>query len=172
MNNSMPDNKEIKFLVDSMLGRLSRFLRIFGYDTIYANDLESVFNLSPIPDEKLKNYALENRLIILTKDYEFYRKLKDKSIFLEGEGIYNYLQQLKIQLNLIFDFNIEKARCSVCNSTLKKLKSKEMIKNEVLNETYNNYDEFYRCINPKCKKIFWKGSHILDITEKVEKNLK
>ncbi|MFX0058178.1 MAG: Mut7-C RNAse domain-containing protein [Candidatus Hodarchaeota archaeon] len=168
----MPKNNEIKFLVDSMLGKLARFLRIFGYNTIYANDLEEFYKISPIPDDKLNSYAEENNCIILTKDYEFYRKLKDKSIYLEGEGIYNYLKQLQIQLNLIYNFKMEKARCSKCNSVLEKVKNKEMIKNEVLDETYDNYKEFYQCINPQCKKIFWSGSHILDITEKVKKNLK
>ncbi|MFX1408521.1 MAG: Mut7-C RNAse domain-containing protein, partial [Promethearchaeota archaeon] len=47
MNNSKSNNYEIKFLVDAMLGKLARFLRIFGYDTVYANDLEDIFHLSP-----------------------------------------------------------------------------------------------------------------------------
>ena len=35
----------MKFLVDAMLGKLARFLRIFGYDTIYANDLMLTFSI-------------------------------------------------------------------------------------------------------------------------------
>ena len=85
--------KEIKFLTDAMYGRLTRFLRIFGYDTIYADDLEDHFKISPVPDEKLAEYALENNRIIITRDYEFHKKNRDRSIFLEGEGVYNYLHQ-------------------------------------------------------------------------------
>ena len=169
MNNSISDNCEIKFLVDAMLGKLARFLRIFGYDTVYANDLEEIFHLTPVPDEKLKDYAKKNDRIILTKDYEFYRTLKDKNIYLEGEGVYNYLKQLQCKLNLDYSFKMENARCSICNSPLKKVSDKKFISNEVLDETYKNYDEFYQCINSKCKKVFWKGTHIIDIIQKLKK---
>ncbi|MFW9937676.1 MAG: DUF5615 family PIN-like protein [Candidatus Thorarchaeota archaeon] len=169
MNNSKSNNYEIKFLVDAMLGKLARFLRIFGYDTVYANDLEDIFHLSPLPDEKLRDYARENNCIILTKDYEFFRTLKDKCIYLEGVGVYNYLRQLRYKLNLNYSFKMENARCSICNSRLERVKDKKSLANEVLNETYRNYDEFYQCTNSKCKKVFWKGTHIIDIVQKLKK---
>ncbi|MFX0008351.1 MAG: Mut7-C RNAse domain-containing protein, partial [Candidatus Hermodarchaeota archaeon] len=43
----------MKFLTDSMFGKLTRFLRIFGYDTVYANDLTTFFNIDPVPDDYL-----------------------------------------------------------------------------------------------------------------------
>jgi len=161
----------MKFLVDSMLGKLSRFLRIFGYDTIFANDLEELFGESPVPDEKLKQYAKENDRIVITKDYIFYKKMKGTSIYLKGEGVYNYLNQLKEELNLKYTFSMENARCSVCNSLMEEVKDKKLIKNSVLDETYNNYNEFYQCLNTNCNKVFWNGPHILDITKKVQKKL-
>ncbi|MHA1292980.1 MAG: DUF5615 family PIN-like protein, partial [Promethearchaeota archaeon] len=103
----------MKFLADAMLGKLTRLLRIFGYDVVYANDLENYFNISPIPDEKLKDFAEKDGRIILTKDYTFYKRNKNKSIFLEGNGVYNYLNQLKTKLDLKYNFLIEKARCSL-----------------------------------------------------------
>ena len=45
----------MRFLTDAMLGRLSRLLRIFGYDTVYAEDIEH-----SAPDSKLLEYAIEN----------------------------------------------------------------------------------------------------------------
>jgi len=33
---NIANQQEIKFLVDSMLGRLAKWLRIFGYDTTYV----------------------------------------------------------------------------------------------------------------------------------------
>ena len=58
--------KEIRFLTDSMFGRLTRLLRIFGYDTVYANDLENYFEVSPVPDDLLLKYALEHDRIIIS----------------------------------------------------------------------------------------------------------
>ena len=83
----------MKFLVDAMLGKLARFLRIFGYDTIYANDLISYYNIDPVPDEKLLEYALENERLIITKDFPFFSKIRGRGILLEGEGAWFYRQR-------------------------------------------------------------------------------
>ena len=159
----------MKFLTDSMFGKLTRFLRIFGYDTVYANDLTNLFNIDPVPDDYLIEYANDNNRIIITKDLPLYQRYKDKSIFLKGEGIYNYLNQLNKQLGLKFEFNFKKARCSICNSILEKIVDKRSIVNEIESETFHNYDDFYRCTNPKCNKIYWKGSHIDKIIIKLKK---
>jgi len=171
MNYLFSNKNDPKFLVDSMLGKLARFLRIFGYDTIYANDLEEFFGESPVPDDKLKQFAEENNRIIITKDYIFCKKMKGRSIYLKGEGVYNYLNQLREELQMNYTFLMERARCSVCNSIMERVKDKKLIKNSVLDETYNNYNEFYQCINPNCNKVFWNGPHILDITKKIENKL-
>jgi uncharacterized protein with PIN domain len=162
----------MKFLVDAMLGKLVRFLRIFGYDTIYADDLEKYYNMSPVSDEKLRQYAEKENRIIITKDLPFYNKLRANSIYLKGEGVYNYLNQLKYKLNLKFQFHITRARCSLCNSGLEKVQNKSDIKEEVPTQTYNNYDEFYRCSNLECRKIYWNGPHIVDILNKINNNQK
>ena len=161
----------MKFLVDAMLGKLARFLRILGFDTVYANDLIGNFEIDPVPDEKLIEYAEKNDRFIITKDYPLYKSIRNKSLYLKGEGIYNYLTQLKKRLGLNFEFNIERARCSICNSQLKKVKDKNLIKNLVLTETFNHYDEFFQCVNLQCKKVYWKGVHIEDIENKLEKNI-
>jgi len=158
----------MKFLVDSMLGKLARFLRIFGYDTIYANDLTDQLMVNPVPDEKLIDYAKENGRFILTKDFLLHKNYFDKSLYLHGEGIYHYLNQLKQKLNLKFEFKFEKAKCSICNSKLEKIQDKIEIKDVVLQDSLNNYNVFYRCSNLQCNKIFWKGSHIEDIEKKLE----
>ena len=98
----------MKFLADAMLGKLARFLRIFGYDTVYANDLEEYFSICPVPDNKLLEYAIEDDRIIITRDFPFYKKAKERCVYLEGEGVYNYLNQLQLKMNLIYNFNITK----------------------------------------------------------------
>ncbi|MFW9900191.1 MAG: DUF5615 family PIN-like protein [Candidatus Thorarchaeota archaeon] len=161
----------MKFLVNSMCGRLARFLRIFGYDTVYANDLIDYFNQDPVPDEKLIDYAKKNGRFIITKDYVLYKHYLEKSIFLNGKGIYNYLKQLNKKLGLNFQFNLKQARCSICNSQLKRIENKNLIKSLVLEETFNNYEEFYQCSNLQCKKVYWQGSHIEDIEKKLKNKL-
>lgn len=151
---------EIKLLTDSMFGRLTRLLRIFGYDTVYANDLENYFKVSPVPDDLLLKYALEHDRIVITRDYPFFKKNKKKIIYLEGEGVYHYLNHLKKKLHLEYDFVLQKARCSVCNSSLEKVMDKKEIINEVKSQTFKFYDDFYQCTNESCRKIYWEGTHI------------
>jgi uncharacterized protein with PIN domain len=160
----------MKFLVDSMLGKLARFLRIFGYDTLYANDLVDYFRVDPVPDEKLLAYAKKTNRFIITKDYQFYMSNIKNALYLRGEGVYNYLNQLKENLRLEFKFNIEDARCSVCNSEMEKVKEKSEIKDYVLQHTFNQYNDFYQCSNLQCKKIYWKGAHIDDIENRLGAN--
>jgi uncharacterized protein with PIN domain len=161
----------MKFLVNSMLGKLTRFLRIFGYDTIYANDLIKYFNVDPVPDDLLIEYANRHNRTIITKDLFLYKRYKGNSIFLKGEGIYNYLHQLNKQFGLNFEFNIKQARCSICNFPLERVENKISIKNDVLKETYNHFNEFYQCSNHQCKKVYWEGTHIEDIENKLGKTL-
>jgi uncharacterized protein with PIN domain len=158
----------MKFLTDAMLGKLTRFLRIFGYDTIYASDLVDCYGANPVPDEKLSEYAIQSSRIVITKDLPFFNRIKENAILLDGEGVYNYLDQLQHHLNLIYEFNIEKARCSVCNTTLKKVNDKKSIKELVKHETFKTYNEFFQCNNPNCKKVFWNGPHIADIIKKLQ----
>jgi len=158
----------MKFLVDAMLGKLARFLRIFGYDTVYANDLIEYYNIDPVPDNNLKEYAQLTNRIVITKDLPFYNDIADKAVHLEGEGIYVYLNQLKQKLKMPLKFNIQNARCSMCNSPLQEVKNKVMIKKLVKHETYLNYNVFFQCGNPTCRKMFWNGPHIADINRKLQ----
>jgi uncharacterized protein with PIN domain len=146
-----------------MLGKLARFMRIFGYDTVYANDLIDHFKLDPVPDEKLKEFAIEHQRIIITKDFPFYQTLDHKALFLKGEGIYNYFHQIKTRFNLEFNFTMERGRCSKCNSELVRIKDKNSVQRLVKPDTFESHSVFYQCLNPACKKVFWEGTHIIDI---------
>ena len=154
----------MKFLVDAMLGKLSRLLRIYGFDTIYAEDVEP-----SAPDSMLLEYAIKNDRIIITRDLPFHRISQNNSIYCNQTDAYENLLALGKELNLEFDFSIENARCSACNSPLEKINDKNSIKEQVKPETFHNFKEFYRCTNLKCNKIYWKGSHIDKIIEKLKK---
>ena len=67
----------MKFLTDAMLGKLTRFLRIFGYDTIYANDLIGYYCENPVQDKNLKEYALLSNRLVITKDLPFYNETRE-----------------------------------------------------------------------------------------------
>ncbi|MEM0050557.1 MAG: Mut7-C RNAse domain-containing protein [Candidatus Bathyarchaeia archaeon] len=151
---------DIKFIVDGMLGRVARWLRMLGYDTKYAGDLRD--------DEILEIAANEGR-IILTKDYQLYRKANAsgiKAVFVEGRTHIEKMVDLSRQLNISLEINIEKSRCPKCNSPIKPIE-KESIKDKVLYSTYKTYNEFWICTG--CSQVYWKGSHWKKINDSLNK---
>ena len=157
---------EMKFLTDSMFGKLTRLLRIFGHDTIYAEEI-----MRSAPDSELLKYALENDRIILTRDKLFSEIAKNNAIYLEKIDAYDNLLQLQRELNLELNFLVKNARCSACNSNLEKVEDKNSIREKIKKETFNSFQDFYMCLNLNCSKIYWRGSHIEKIISKLKKKV-
>jgi uncharacterized protein with PIN domain len=152
----------MRFIADSMLGRLARWLRLLGYDTLYYPEIE---------DSVLLRIARENNRILLTRDThlvkvrEFQQNIvesREKRVervqikyFLLKEN--NPFKQLKdvIKAFNLKDFSIM-SRCAVCNALLKDI-SKEEVKNRVPQYVYQTSDAFKEC--PNCSKLYWKGTH-------------
>ena len=145
---------EIKFIVDSMLGKLAKYLRFMGYDVFYPP--------TTMEDEDILKIAKKEGRIILTRDKEL--AIRSGGFYIESD---RYEEQLKIVIKK-FDLNGDKilSRCSVCNEILIPI-DKEKIKERVPDYVYEHNDEFYIC--PKCKRIYWYGSHTERIKKKIEK---
>lgn len=141
-----------KFVCDRMLKRLAVWLRIFGYDTIYAGD----FNLEGDEDSFLINEFRDR--ILLTRDKGLYARAKDlRPIFLiRSDKIDEQLRELKDLIKL----EIRMDRCSVCNTPLRKPKDEEVfdfMKREGIKEDIRKKFELWYC--ERCKKVYWMGSH-------------
>ena len=139
--------QDFKFVLDVHLGRLAKYLRMLGFDTLYRNDYQ---------DEEIIELALIENRIIITRDIGL---LKNKRV---TRGYWLRHTQSKKQLAEImkrFDLQIKMQpfkRCLVCNNELFAI-SKEKIINKLLPKTKENYEKFSCCCG--CKKIYWKGSH-------------
>jgi len=142
----------VKFLTDRMLGRLTRWLRISGYDTVSISELDA-------DDED--SFMLENMRdrILVTKDKSLYQKcLKNnrKAILIKSNSIEDQMREL---MALGIKFQIVMDRCSICNTPIRKpteLEAKEVLRREGLPEDMLEMDLWY-C--EKCKKLYWMGGH-------------
>ncbi len=135
-----------------MLGKLCRYLRICGIDTTYSN-------------QGLKALILarkENR-IFLTRNTHL--KDKEEIFFVESENLYEQLNKIIRRFNLTGEINFF-SRCLCCNERLIAV-DREKVKELVPFYTYKNFDEFVEC--PKCKRIYWKGSHYKRMVETIKK---
>ncbi|HGE70928.1 TPA: hypothetical protein ENX78_08845 [Candidatus Poribacteria bacterium] len=143
----MNDENEIKFIADEMLGKLAKWLRTIGYDTVYYRDGT---------DSKLVQRALEENRIILTRDTELAeRKLARNCIFIKSENVWEQFNQVVNELKLDTKSKLL-TRCLICNVQIQSVE-KESVNGLVPPYTYQTHDVFYRC--PSCGKIYWSGTH-------------
>jgi len=142
---------EMKFICDFMLGKLAKYLRMCGYDTVF---------IKYIKDDKLLKIALETNRLILTRDKKIIeRKLikngSVKSLLILSTNIADQLRQIKNTFNIVFQVKL--VRCIDCNTKLLPINKKE-IKNCLPIYIYENHKDFLFCQN--CKKIYWNGTHV------------
>ncbi|MGM0567587.1 MAG: Mut7-C RNAse domain-containing protein [Elusimicrobiota bacterium] len=138
---------EKRFLVDFMLGRLARWLRIVNVDAEYYTDSEN---------EGIIYRSLKEKRIILTRNTSL---SSAKALKLYQVRSNKYKDQLK---EVIEEFRILVRpedlfkRCCECNGETVKVR-KEEIRQQVPEYVYINHCDFYKCAG--CGRVFWKGTH-------------
>lgn len=148
---------EVKFFADSMLGKLARWLRLMGFDTLYHPS---------ISDDELIRESQKDGRIILTKDTDLIRR--NKSIDLIYIIPSDPYQQIKIVIKKL-KLNPWKglfSRCVHCNEPVQKIKDVSEVKNKIPSYAYRTSSSFYRC--PVCGRIYWEGSHHRKIKAKIK----
>lgn len=149
----------MKFIVDGMLGKLSRWLRILGHNVKYSNNLD---------DAQLLTIARKDRRILLTRDFELYQHATAKGMdafYVEGDAGEEKLAALAKRFGVNLDIDMTISRCPKCNTKVKPI-AKEEAAGKVEKSTFENYDEFWKC--PKCCQIYWQGAHWTRIRRTLE----
>lgn len=157
------ENKEVKFVCDEMNGDLARWLRIMGFDCLYLTGK----NL----DDKLLKICKEEDRILITADKELYKRAI--SLGLQSILTIENTKEKKLR-KIIKHYKLEKYicrvyRCSLCNTKLIKVKTKE-IQMELPRYVIEKFLYVWYC--PKCNKVYWEGSHWHNITRFLRKVLR
>ncbi|MQY52976.1 MAG: hypothetical protein GH154_01040 [Firmicutes bacterium] len=149
----------MKFLVDFMLGRLCKWLRLLGYDVSYF-----------VSDKKsdLIYQSLKEARIILTRDHRLSKKKAIKLVIINSDLLEEQLEQVFSELNIKVDPDEIFTRCLVCNEILQKVE-KEKVKDKIPTYVFQTQKEFSYCSN--CQKVYWKGTH-WDLAHQLLKKLK
>ncbi len=134
-----------RFLADVMLGRLARWLRVLGYDTLYFSDLD---------DPALAERARAEDRILLTRDRELSRRKGLQVLLLTDDQIEGQLREVVKALNL--STHNAFSRCIQCNLILEEI-DRETARPSVPPFVYTTYDHFRRC--PQCGRVYWRGTH-------------
>jgi len=155
-----------------MLGRLARWLRLLGHDTLYYPHIE---------DSRLLRIAREEDRTLLTRDTRLVKVRGLKNFLLiEENDPFEQLKRVVTTFNLQLFEQIDESvkggfetrpysRCSLCNTPLEDV-PKEQAKDHVPEYVYQTSDIFKKC--PRCNKFYWKGTHPEKLRKKLEEILR
>jgi uncharacterized protein with PIN domain len=142
---------EPKFVVDRMLGTLTRYLRLMGYDSKSATELAEG---NPKEDSLLLELAFNEKRLLLTKDAELARRGQEQAILIGPDDVIAQLRQL-IDSGIIKN-RLTMSRCSICNTELREANTCEIENADYAPKDWRNLS-FFWC--ETCKKLYWNGSH-------------
>ncbi len=146
------------FLVDVMCGGLIPYLRMCGYDTVYAGDagLEA--------DDVLVQAANADGRVLITRDIELAGRLSDsQSIPLESTAVEGQLAEL-LEAGVSLEQSAEPEWCGRCNGRLKQCGGTESTPGYAPEP---DETAVWQC--PDCGQHFWQGSHWDRVEETLER---
>lgn len=143
-----------RLLLDVMLGKLTTYLRMCGYDAAYALDrgIEA--------DDEIRQLAREEERTLVTRDADLAARTDD-AILLSTLDITDQLRELQ---NIGFELTLTTpARCANCNTVL------ELVPDDATTPEYapsTDDQSLWRC--PNCGQHYWNGSHWADVETTLE----
>ncbi len=140
----------MRLVADAMLGRLAKWLRVAGYDTLYWRG----------DDAGLVRLAVAEGRLLLTRDTRLAPRLPpDQSLFIESDHYDEQLRQVIGRLGWPARIG---HRCLRCNLLLDSADKAEL-RGHVPEFVWSRHDRFARC--PGCLRIYWEGTHYQRMTE-------
>jgi len=151
----VPARQAPSFLADAMLGRLARWLRIMGLDTVYEPHAD---------DAELARRAVAEGRVLLTRDRALPgRHRAARCLVVKSEWVQEQLRQVlraypEAPRDRLF------TRCTRCNGLLQPA-SKQEVGGQVPQRVLLEQERFARCTD--CHRIYWRGSHTRRIETQV-----
>jgi uncharacterized protein with PIN domain len=147
---------ETRFIADAMLGRLSTWLRVMGYDTHYQMSYE---------EETIRSSVQEGRILLSRR-----ARISEEhpgAIWVHSHHVGEQLREL-VERDVLRPRRTEWfRRCLVCNVPLRKAASEismESVPDYVLHHKISEL----RCC-PACRRLFWAGTHRENMIRQLEK---
>ncbi|KAH9100374.1 hypothetical protein LEN26_015895 [Aphanomyces euteiches] len=143
---------EPKFLADSMLGRVSKWLRMTGVDILHWDIVAN-----PRKDEMLALATAENR-IILTRDRKMSQQRAAFACYVvASDNVEAQFQEIKKHFGIEFDQAEFMSRCAKCNEKGFNVVDRSHVqkRDDVPQKVLDTVDEFYECRS--CHQLYWVG---------------
>lgn len=152
--------RQLKFIVDVNLGKLARYLRLLGFDTLFSTNYKDI---------EIIRIAEKEKRLILTRDKEL---LKNHRV-LRGYWVRATEPNEQVK-EILKKFDLSKeikpfSRCTICNHELIKIPKSEIL-DQIPPRTKQHFNEFYHC--EKCGRIYWPGSHYQRMRKMIDRWLR
>ena len=150
--------EDVLFIVDCMLGRLAKWLRILGFNVQYVRTIHD--------DDLIRSGTGPGR-ILLTRD----TGLTERSdvgpfLFIRSDFVQEQLSQVIESLHLTLNFNKFLTRCVSCNGLLESIPY-EQARGRIPDFIIMSCRVFSRCT--QCGKLYWAGSHQREMLNMIKK---
>ena len=150
---------EPKFVVDANVGKLVKWLRMMGFDTVFFDEPD---------DGRMVKIALAQGRTIITKDSGVMKRRtitsgRVKAVLVSGDSSENQMTTVLKKLDLA---GKERpfTRCLECNTELTEMDKSEAEK-RVPPRVSQLQHQYMVC--PACHRIYWRGTHWKAMTDKL-----
>jgi uncharacterized protein with PIN domain len=145
---------EERFTADRNLGKLTKWLRILGYDTVYDR--------GSADRDFLRRAKQEGRIALTRKRDIGALRQGVPLVLVRSDHVGGQIGEVLRTLALQPDPTRRMTRCLKCNVRLEEV-PKETVAGLVAGYVYLQHDRFKKCLS--CGGIFWPGTHRLCIEE-------
>lgn len=136
--------RHVRFIADINLGRLAKYLRMAGFNTLLEKD-----------DKKIATLSVSESRIILTRDLALLKRSEvTRGYWVRSTNVGEQLREVVHRFALAGILN-PFTLCLNCNIPLEVALLENLV--GLPEPVLKNFKEFTRC--PLCRRIFWKGSH-------------
>ena len=142
-----------------MLGTLAKWLRIYGFDTFFPNDMIDDSELIEICKKEDRILITRDKNLVIWARRENITTIKIKSIDINDQ-IRTVISEKEIDSKKFL------SRCIICNCLVEDIKKVD-VKGKIPKKSYENNERFWYC--KKCDRIYWKGSHFENMIIKINK---
>jgi uncharacterized protein len=151
--------RQPKFIADVHLGKLAKYMRLLGFDTLYRNDYD---------DPEIIDISVKEKRAILTRDIGILKNgIVTHGYWVRSKIPLEQLKEILLRFDLVTAIN-PFSRCMECNGFVSAV-DKKNIEHRLEPNTKQHYNEFHTC--DSCGNIYWKGSHyekMIDFVEKIK----
>lgn len=151
----------MKFIVDANVGKLGKWLRVAGFDTVFAGSSD---------DNRIIRTAMDEKRVLLTRDTQILNRRvvssgRLKAVLVENDQVQAQLYQVINVLQLVAEIR-PFSRCIECNCLLIP-KAKEEVGELVPPYVFCTKMHYMQC--PQCCRIYWRGTHWERMSNELEK---